>query len=528
MERDAWGGKAGRGPSRRWFIAVIGLAAFISGCAVEDGRDPALQALIAEAKDAALRGEFDHAERLLEDVIESPAARSDAWARAEALAWKGNVARQRGEYEEAWESGSAALDIVESEGLDSLSARVHNGLGLVAYEVGRLLEAEAQFDAGLEAANGLGQKDLVVVIEGNQALIDLNLGRFQAAREGFLRYAERSLAADSVRNYAIALTNFAMLSVASGRPGDAVAPAGNAVATFRELGNPAYEQAALAHLSDAYRGLGLAARAADVLGEASVLAERLGQRAEVARNVEARARLYWDAGETTRALEWFGRARELHEEMGSPIELGKTLRDMGQIHLHVGNAELALRLGREALEIHRGTDDRYEELFDLLFLAEVARELNRTDLAREYLQEGDSAWAADGSLATRHALLLSHAALALHEGESDQGRRALETILEEPDAAEPSVRTQAYRLEAGLWALDQRWDSAAAWGWRAIDEMDRMRGNLGTATAMTTFVARRTQTYVDLVRYLTASGRADEAFMVSDRIRARTILHQVG
>ena len=514
--------------TRRGGSIVATVLALSLGCAAEDTWDPTLHASIAQAKDAALRGDFDEADALLDTVLSAPGVTGDPSAHAEALAWKGNVARQRGDYEASEALGSAALDAVEREGLDSLLARVHNGLGLVAYEVGHLIDADAHLAAGLEAAQRLGQEDLAVVIEGNQALIHLNMGRFQEAREGFLEYAEKSLATDSVRNYAIALTNLAMLSVALGRPGDAVAPAGSAVSTFRELGTGAYEQAALAHLSDAYRGLGLASQAEETLEEASALAEQLGQRAEVARNIEARARLYWDAGETTRSLEWFGRARSHYEEMGSLIELGKTLRDMGQIHLHVGNVELAERLGTEALALHRETADRYEELFDLLFLAEVARERSRTDLARRYLDQGDSAWAADGSQATRHALLLSRGALAVEEGEGAAGRGAIVPVLEESLEAEPSVRTEAYRQYAALWALDQEWDSAAAWGERAIDEMDQMRGNLGTAMAMTTFVARRTQTYVDLVRYLTATGRADEAFLVSDRIRARTILHQVG
>lgn len=503
---------------------LLVMSLLLPGCS---GVEPTLESRIGAGRSAYVRGDYDSAEAVFNTVLEDGVAAGDPVAQSDALTWLGNLARREGDYEQAREAGEEALAIKIEHGLDSTLARSHNSLGLLAWWEGRLLDAEEHYRQARNVAERMGQTTELAVVEGNQGLLDLDFGRFEEARVAFQRFAELSAAMDSLRYQANALTNLAMWAVASGRALEAFEPGERALEIFEALDTPSGAQSALAHLADAHRAVGRPGEALEMLERATVLARTLGERPQEALNLEARARVYWDVGETGRALDLFGEAEALYAEMGQPVELGTVLRSMAEIHLYLEEAPLASRLAERALELHREAGDRYEEFFDRLLLGEIARTQGRRDRAAEILESAESVQAEEGSSSTRYALAISRATLAVDGRDPEAARRALLPVVMEAEVADASVRADAYRLRAASFGLEARWDSAADWARRSTDELDRVRTATGSASAMTTFTARRTETYADLVDYLIGDGRIGEAFLVADRMRGRTILREV-
>ena len=255
--------------------------------------------------------------------------------------------------------------------LDADLFKSYNALGLLAWNEGRLSDATELFGRASAAARAAADLKGIASASGNLALVQTDLGQFDEARRGFdsMRVAGRALA--DARIEGNALTNLGMSPSASAIPGvQSHCSSRPARATARSDTRRRTERARTA--GHRYAALGQPHLALAALDSALQLSRRQALRQEEASNLEAMAKLYREAGDVQHALDFYGRAEPINRELNLTVEAGADLRSEAEIQGDLGAMEQASAAAGEALGMHRAAGARFEELADLLLLADFA------------------------------------------------------------------------------------------------------------------------------------------------------------
>jgi tetratricopeptide (TPR) repeat protein len=265
------------------------------------------------------------------------------------------AAARRGEFAEARRLGSQLLQSCPEGGLEA--AQAENLLGGVAFEEGKLDEAEARFEGVMRAARSLGDAHLAARAANNLASI------------AHLRGKE-TLATDLYRS---ALTVWEAIEAL---PGESQT-CHNLAILLRESG----QCAEAAHYAD--RAVRLARRSGDTALEALTLAGR----AETALR----------AGNLVRARTDLRTARRLARRAGDGLGLAEVARLAGALALAEGRPGEALREARLGYRRARGLGGLQvaTECADLA--ARACRMLKRLQLGRRYYRSAVEGYTALGA-----------------------------------------------------------------------------------------------------------------------------------
>ncbi len=483
---------------------------------------PALDALVGEGVDLYYRGEIDSARALLLSTAEEAQQTSDTTAWARALTWLGLAAWRQGDYPEARRLGTQALELKLAAGISDQLYRSYNALGLVAWHETRLTEAAESFGRALAAAKTVGDERGVAGASGNLGLVHTDLGQFTEARRDFMTLRDAGRALGSPLHEANGLTNLGMLDIMVGDPRSAVANLREARRLYRSegLGN---EEVAVRQLGDAYAMLGKLGPAHAMYDTALAMARDQGDRQAEAANLEVLAELYRDIGDHLRALDLFSKAREINNELGLLLETGKDLRGSSLTYFTLGDLGLAEQNAARARNMHREIGFPFQELQDVLILAELAYLDEQPSEVRRWLGRAHELVRGLDARATRAAVALTEARIA--DAESDPGGvlEALRPVEADLARGDYASEWEADALRARAYLRLGRLDSAAAAGRRAVSAVERVRRNLGSGVLKTAFTSARIQTYSDLVSILLRLGQSAEAFEVADAVRARAL-----
>ncbi|HKW48897.1 MAG TPA: tetratricopeptide repeat protein, partial [Gemmatimonadaceae bacterium] len=143
--------------------------------------------LIALGEQIYRREEYDSARLFLLPVAARSRASGDSASEARALTWLGLAAWRLGDYTRAREEQERALKLKLALGLERDLWRSYNGLGLVAWNEGHLMEATARFGEATAIAERVRDSVGLGSTAGNMGLVYTELGDFDAARNGFVR-----------------------------------------------------------------------------------------------------------------------------------------------------------------------------------------------------------------------------------------------------------------------------------------------------------------------------------------------------
>jgi CHAT domain-containing protein/Tfp pilus assembly protein PilF len=483
--------------------------------------------VIAAARQLYRRGEYDSVRALLDPALERTRATADSNAQARIITLLGQTAYQEGDLESAQTLGEQALELKLAIGLHDDLSHSYNALGLVAWYQGRRTDALELYDRVLEYAPADSAERWSCVVAINRGLIYTDLGDFTAARAAFEQGREIAHAAGDARLEGAALNNLAMLDIWIGNPKTAIATLELATEYYRAQGTVPGEINALGQLGTAHTALGQLGEAMVVLDSAVRLARERGMRTEEAGSLEALAEVYRTAGDYRRALELYAEAEAINLELGLPDQIGRDQRSRAEIYASLGEVELARDYARRALETHRSVGARWEELADLVLLADLDHEagdtlmsIARLSEARELARECDARVGridvalAEARIADRHRdptwvlTVLAEASNDLYAGGYDAAWEA------------EALKSRAY---ASLGQLD----SAVATGRRAVEAVERVRVALGAGRLRTSYTAQRPEPYAELVNALRATGDIEEAFAVADAARGRALLEHM-
>jgi tetratricopeptide (TPR) repeat protein len=511
--------------TRPWRGAII--LALLGACGPRAGPSSpphSLDSLLALGERVYLRGAFDTARTLWSEALAEGRERGDTLVEARALTWLGLAAWRQGDYAAARRLGEEALALKRRLARDADLFKSYNALGLLAWNEGRLADATRLFGEASAAARASGDAKGIASASGNLALVQTELGEFEEARRGFdsMRVAGRGLGEARIEGNA--LTNLGMLAVRVGDPAAAIPLLDSARACYRAADYPTGEQNALGQLGTAYAALGRPHLALAALDSALALSRRQGVRQDEASNLEAMAEVYHDAGDPHRALELYARAEPINRELGLAVEAGADLRSQAGIQAELGSLDAAREAAGRALDSHQGSSSRFEELTDLLLLADLEA---RSGLARESQARLGAARTLAGKLGVRRAraeVALAEARIADRAEASAMVLRALRSARADLAGGGYGMEQEALALEARALARAGSLDSATAVGRRAVAALERVRGGYGSDQLKTSYLAGKQEIYADLAATLRRLGRTGEAFEVADAARSRALV----
>ena len=477
------------------------------------------------------RAAYDSSRAILEEASAGARAVGDTAVWARAVTWLGLRAYRLGDYEEAGRLGLQALDLKKQAGLQELLARSYNALGLLAWQEGRLEEALELYEQTEEAAlqvgrtRGLGpaEERALAVTASNRALVLLEFGEFDQAREGFTQMLEAGRALGDSTLEANALTNLGMIEVRFGDPAAALPVLEDALARHRSLGHVAPEYHTIGQLGTAYAAMGDLGQALSVYNAALAGARDRGLRQEEASNLEIMADLYREAGDYTRALSLYGQAKEINEDVGLRIEVGYDLRQEAEIYALRGNLTSAAGRAQDALDTHIETGARVEELDDLIVLAEIAALQGDHEQAARHLGRAGAIARGLGASAPRIDVALAEARVADLAGTPSR-------VLGVLDAAGSLIEAGGYAAEwqAAWWKAKAllslgRVDEAATAGRHAVSTIERVRSTLRSGILQSSYARAKRELYSLVVTILFRAGEVEEAFEVADAARSTAL-----
>ncbi|HYN81403.1 MAG TPA: CHAT domain-containing protein [Gemmatimonadaceae bacterium] len=482
---------------------------------------------VARAESLYFAGQYDTAHAIWRAALDDPQVRNDSAMQAHVAMWLGLAAWRLGDYADSRLMGERSLSLKQRLRRTHELSRSYNALGLLARDEGRLNDAAALFDSAMRTARAVA--DTAGVNRGavNLALVQLDLGEFARARAGFETARASGRAMKDARLEGNALNNLAMLTIKLGDPAAAIPMLDEAGRLYGSIDYGTGQQNMLGQLATAYDLLGEPQRAFTVLDSAMRLARAQKLRQEEANNLRIFAELYQAAGDHRRALDYFTRAAALSRELGLAQEMGIILRSQARSNSTLGRHAAARAAAAEALQIHRNQGAAFEELSDLLLLAELAWTGNDPAGAETQLRNARTLAARLDVPSARADVALADGRLAERAGD---WRRVLATMQRagaDLRAARLAAAWEQHALMARAYARLGRLDSAAAAGRLAVAAAERVRTNLGSGALRTTYTAERAAVYGDLAVTLLQLGRADEAFEVADAARGRALLEHL-
>lgn len=483
---------------------------------------PPVAAQVAAGEALFWRGQLDSAQATFQTALVNARALGDGSAEARALTWMGRTARELGDYEAARRDGEQALQLkLRLELTDDLFDS-YNALGLLAWNQGRLVEAESLLTAASRAAAATSDNLGVGKALGNLGLVRVELGDYAGARAGLEAMLVAGRAAQDPRVEGNALANLAMLDIREGNPRAAVPRLMESRLRYQKIAYRAGEANALGQLATAWEGLGDFQAAFASADSALMLARQDGLKQEEAAELEVIAMLYRETGDFPSALQCLEDAQRINGALDLRVEAGTDRRREADIRREMGQIRPAIEGATDALRIHAGVGAQPERLNDLLFLAEVD-----SARAKEWLRQARALADSMGTRKASASVGLSAARLAIRSRDWAGAVTALRGAGRGVVPDDAVSRWEFAQTEASAYRGTGDLEKAERAARRAVDAVERIRGSLGPAWSRSRFLALRADSYVTLTEILLARGRVDDAFVVADAARGRALLEHL-
>ena len=484
--------------------------------------------LLARADSLFARDAYDSARATYKRAATSAGSARDSATVARALTGAGLAARHLGRFDEAKTDGERALALELRLGLKNDLAKSFNALGLLAQDRGELEDAVQYFVEARAAAEAVGDSEYIVKARGNLGLAYANLGDFDKARTEMLAQRYGAAALGLRRTEINAINNLGMLETRVGDPRTAIDSLTVARIRYQSIDYAVGQENSLGQLAVAYAELGQPARALAYFDSALAVSTKYGLLEPEADDLELEAELYETAGNHTRALDLLQRARAASESLGMQLKLGHVAIAEAHAYAALGNQRLARERAREAVRLQAASGAKPEQMNAELYVAELAQ---RAGDASELHSSLSDARATASRIGTRWARIELALGVARIADLAHDARGVLDALgTSEPDTllATADERAEGEALRARAYSRLHRFDLAIAAGRRAIASFERIRQNMNPGALRTSYTADRVSAYADLVVALLTLGRVNEAFVVADEARGRSLIEQLG
>ena len=481
-------------------------------------------AVLTRAESLYLASEYDSVLALLKPALADSRQRADPVAETRILTRLGLTADKQGELPAARGYLDEALGVATQYRLSSDLLEAHNALGLVSRNEDRYVEAQGHFEEAIRVAEAIGDPLGYTKASGNLGLTLASLGELPEARERLVAMRDSGRALRQPRYEANAMANIAMLDIWEGQANAAIPVLDSARALYRTIAFIPGEQNALGQLATAYEQIGEYGQAFAAFDSSLSLARATGMKEEEAEILGLIASLHARLGDYRAAMRTYDEMAAAASRLELEGELGTVKRNTAAIHLQLGDVGRAQTDAQEALRIHRKAGALFDELDDLLVLAEVADRLGRPRDRAALLTQASSIADSLGTRSGRLAVALTGARLADRVGDAGRVLVALRDVDSTAFPADFAALAEMHALAARGFARRGLHDSAAAMGNRAIAAVERVRADLTSEPLRRALLADRSTVYAEQVITLLRLHRDAEAFSVADAARSRGLV----
>ena len=477
----------------------------------------------------------------------------------------GNCYKRLGEHSRALDYLHRALAMKRELGERLEEGKTLTHLGLVYWEMGDYQQAIETLTQGIALARELGDRQLEAAALNNLSLVYDEQGDYPRSLEQYQRALELHRATNFPEGESSTLGNIGGVYLLLGRFREALGYYQQALAISERLNLKPSASQDLGNLALCQLGLGEVTEALSTFDRALGLARETGLKKEEADWLKGKGSALLRLGKYNAALDAFQQALQVYEQAGLKRELFEALNYLGSLHVLLGDPASAEREFRRAIEVARAIGHprgvttnllalgnlewrrkRYEEAGAIYreALARAREAGERDQMAASHIQlaltyreqgrlpeahqEAEAALKLAKELAAR--LLEAEALHALGEIERAQGQfeAALPHYAAGDEIAgavgDPELGWRfAYARGQALEGLNRNEDAVAAYK-QAVTIIEGVRSQLREERFRAGYIEDKYQVYVSLVRLLLKLGRAGEAFVFSEKLRARSYL----
>jgi len=478
-------------------------------------------------------GDFPKAEEFLQRALSMKRAIGDRAEEGKTLSHLGLLHWEMGEYKQATDFFTQAIAIAQQLQDRVIEASVRNNLGLVLDEVGDYRGSLEQYDRALElyrlaqsqlgtnATIERGMSDAIGNIGGKHLL----LGEYAEA----LQYYQQALEIDE-RNklkpgIVLDLQNIGIAFTGLGRLTESLANFDRSIMLANQAGLKKDEANSRKGKGSALLQLGKYDQARAEYRLALQVYEQAGLKQELIEGLGDLGNLDLRLGDAVSAENEFRRAVDVSRTINHPRGVTVNLIALGDIEWRRKRFNEAAQLYREALARAIDAKDRGSEAAARIQLALTLRSLNQlAEAAKESQQAADIARATQARLLEAEALYAQgEIARAGNQPESSlrhfAGGQEIATATSSPELN--------WRFDFGrgqsLEALKRNDEALAAYQ-EAVKTIEQVRGELSEERFRAGYLEDKYQVYVALVRLLLKMGKVDQAFLFSEKLRARSYL----
>jgi len=348
---------------------------------------------------------------------------SAAWLLADALRGYLGMRMYLVDWRSVAAAGKAAAD---ASGDPRARAAAEHCLGEIQRRLGQFPQAREHYTAALELARHSGWLELQSAIVGSLADVYWQLGLLQEAAAQLAEAVAITARTGRIFSRAGQLSNLGVVTGALGRLPEAARYHAEALALHRASGARSSQALSLNNLGDAYRALGRLDEAMDHLSEGLALGRELGLRDLESTFLGSIAQTHRDAGRYNRALETASAAVALGRETGDRHDQSSALNTLGSILDRRGQLGQAISLYQEARCLAGKAGIRYQEAVALVGLSRAHRQLGEHDTALGHAREALAVARESGFRMLEGEALTAYAELHLTSGRADEAVRCAE------------------------------------------------------------------------------------------------------
>jgi len=236
---------------------------------------------------------------------------------------------------------------------------------------------------------------------------------------------------------------------------------------------------------------------------------------------------YFKLGDSERALKFLDEAAKDAIRLGDPgAEIG-VLANAAYIYQSAGDltraTQMDLQIIKQAKEI-RSSEYTINALEDLAHISVGSGDL---DAVAKYVEQVTPLIQSNANRLDQLDVMLAQAAVAAGRQQNAQAEQIFRTVEHDP-AAEVSMKLQAERELAHLYEIRGDLVSTNRMYRTALNTFESARDQLRDENSKLPFFANVTGIYDDYIHFLVSQHRSDEALLVADQSRARTLAQGLG
>ena len=483
----------------------------------------------------------------------------------------GNCYKQFGEHQKALDYLQRALAMKRELGDRVEEGRTLSHLGLLYWNMSQYPQAIEHLNKAIAIGQELGNRILEASARNNLGLVYDELGDYRKSLDEYNRALELYQGTDFERGVSDAIGNIGGKHLLLGEYAEALRYYQQSLAIDERLKLKPAITVDLEDIALCYVGLGRAQDAIQTLDRALSLAKASGLKKDEADCQKAKGSALAQLGRYTEALEWYRQARQTYEQIGLNAQpefkqqLIEVLGDLGNLENRLGDGASAEKDFRRAIEISeaikhpRGitvnlialgdlewrrkrfpeaaalyrqalaraneVNDRATGASALIQLALTQRDLKQLEEAAQQAKQAREIAQATQARPLEMQALYAQGEIARSRGRDEEALQFYVSgvnIVRETGDPELTWRLDFGRGQS-LEALERNEEALTAYE-TAVKTIELVRNGLREERYRAGYLEDKYQVYVALVQLLLKLGRADEAFMFAEKLRARSYL----